>query len=72
VGGQIPLSARVIGLLAVYDALRSRRAYRPALSHVRAIRMISTESEGQFDPVLIAALSSAASRLEKIFQTLPD
>jgi len=68
-GDQIPLSARVVGLVSVYDALRSRRPYRPALSHARVIRMMTTESVGQFDPELVAALVTAAPRLEKIFQS---
>ncbi|MCE9561458.1 MAG: protein kinase [Planctomycetes bacterium] len=68
-GEQIPLAARVVGLISVYDALRSRRPYRPALSHARVIRMMVTESVGQFDPALVAALVTAAPRFEKVFQS---
>ena len=39
----IPLSARVVGLVSVYDTMRSRRPYRPALTHARAVRAITTE-----------------------------
>jgi len=68
-GEQIPLAARVVGLVSVYDALRSRRPYRPALSHARVTRMMTTESVGQFDPALVAAFVTAAPRFEKVFQS---
>jgi len=71
-GDQIPLAARVVGLVSVYDALRSRRPYRPALSHARVLRMITTDSVGQFDPTLVSALITAAPRFEQSFQTPPD
>ena len=68
-GDAIPLAGRVVGLVSVYDALRSRRPYRPALSHARVVRLMTTESAGQFDPTLLAALGSAAARFEKIYQS---
>lgn len=64
----IPLSARVIGLVTVYDALRSRRPFRPALNHTRAVKMISEECPHQFDPVLLAAFVAGAGQFERIFQ----
>ena len=67
-GDAIPLGARVVGLVAVYDALRCRRPYRPALSHPRAVRLITTECEGQFDPTLLAAFTAAADQFDRIFQ----
>ncbi len=71
-GGECPLSARVVGLVSVYDALRSRRSYRPALTHARAVRMLLTESAGQFDPQLLAAFATAAPRFEKVFKMASD
>ena len=68
VGDQCSLAARVVGLVSVYDALRSRRVNRPALTHARAIRVVSADMVGQFDPKLVAALLAAAGRFEKIFQ----
>ncbi len=67
-GDGIPLSARVVAIASVYDAMRSRRPYRPALSHARVIRMMVTESVGRFDPALAASLVSSAARFETIFQ----
>ena len=67
-GTEIPLSARVVALAAVYEALRSRRPHRPPLSHARAVKIIATESGGQFDPTLRAAFLAAAPRFETIYQ----
>lgn len=71
-GDRIPLAARVVSFVSVYDALRSRRAYRPALSHARVIRMMAAESAGQFDPTLLAALEKAAPQFEKIFRSTTE
>jgi response regulator RpfG family c-di-GMP phosphodiesterase/serine/threonine protein kinase len=67
-GTEIPLSARVVAVAAVYEALRSRRPHRPPLSHARAVKIIATECAGQFDPTLQAAFIAAAQRFELIFQ----
>ena len=72
IGVECPLSARVVGLASVYDALRSRRSYRPALPHARVLRMMVNELAGQFDPALLAALATAGARFEKVFKMTPD
>lgn len=65
-GTDIPLSARVVAIVAVYEALRSRRPHRPPLNHARAVKMITSECEGQFDPVLAQAFAAAAPRFDQI------
>ncbi|MBX9579226.1 MAG: protein kinase [Gemmataceae bacterium] len=67
-GTEIPLSARVVAVAAVYEALRSRRPHRPPLSHARAVKMITTECPGQFDPAVLAAFAAAAPRFDHIHQ----
>jgi len=69
-GVDIPLSARVTAIVAVYEALRSRRPHRPPLSHARAVKMITAESEGQYDPHLLQAFTVAAPRFDQIHQGL--
>ncbi len=64
----IPLSARLVGLVAVYEALRSRRPHRPPLGHAQAVRLITKESPGQFDPTLVAAFTAVAARFDQIHQ----
>lgn len=54
-GNQIPLSARIIALADVYDALTSSRVYKPAFSHEVSREIILKESGGQFDPKVVYA-----------------
>src|SRR4030095_10459642 len=51
----IPLAARIVAICAVYDALRSRRSYKPALTHAAAMQIMTEESPGHFDPALMQA-----------------
>jgi response regulator RpfG family c-di-GMP phosphodiesterase/serine/threonine protein kinase len=67
-GADIPLSARLVAIVAVYEALRSRRPHRPPLSHGRAVKIIATECPGQFDPTLLAAFVAAAAKFDQIHQ----
>ncbi len=57
-GADIPLSARIVQLADVYDALRSERAYKPAFSHAKSVDILThgddrIDPHGHFDPVLI-------------------
>jgi response regulator RpfG family c-di-GMP phosphodiesterase/serine/threonine protein kinase len=67
----IPLSARIVAIADVYDALRSRRVYKPALSHRASLQLMTETSLGQFDPALLKAFTRCASQFEKIFQEVP-
>ncbi len=71
-GTDIPLSARIVAIADVYDALRSRRVYKPALSHAAALEVMLQTSPGQFDPVLIQAFQRCAGDFERIARELPD
>lgn len=54
-GQKIPLSARIVGLVDVFDALTSERAYKKAWSEQEAITYISEQSGRQFDPLVVEA-----------------
>ncbi|MCE5267150.1 MAG: response regulator [Planctomycetaceae bacterium] len=54
-GDAIPLSARIMTLADVYDALTSRRIYKEAYSHQKARDMIVERSGKRFDPVMVRA-----------------
>jgi response regulator RpfG family c-di-GMP phosphodiesterase len=71
-GSAIPLSARLTCLADVYDALRSRRAYRPAMSHNSAVQIMTVISEGHFDPSLVPVFERCGPRFEAIFRELGD
>jgi response regulator RpfG family c-di-GMP phosphodiesterase len=68
----IPLSARFVAIADVYDALRSRRPHKPALSHAAAVEVITESSHGHFDPALVHVFQTCASNLEVIFKNNPD
>ena len=72
----IPLSARIMAICDVYDALRSRRPYKPAFSHREAMAII-LEGDGRtspddFDPVVREAFAAQAAAFERIFAAHAD
>ena len=64
----IPLSARLVAICDVYDALRSRRTYKPALSHSSAVQVMTNGCAEQFDPNLLQVFHRCAARFEQIFR----
>ena len=54
-GEQIPLAARLMALADVYDALISRRVYKPGMPHRQAVALIAQGSGAHFDPELVDA-----------------
>lgn len=52
-GQNIPISARIVTVVDVYDALTSKRIYKPAFSHDEAMKVLSEGMGSQFDPVII-------------------
>ena len=71
-GNDIPLAARLVTICDVYDALRSRRSHKPALSHNAALQLMSETCAGQFDPGLFAVFRRSAAEFERIFREYPD
>jgi putative two-component system response regulator len=54
-GHEIPLCARIVALADVYDALTSKRVYKPALTHEEAVEVILKGSGAHFDPEVVNA-----------------
>jgi putative two-component system response regulator len=54
-GDDIPISARLMALADVYDALISKRCYKPAFSHEKAASLIRKGCGGHFDPDVVDA-----------------
>lgn len=71
-GENIPLSARLMAIADVYDALRSRRPYKEPFSHQAAVTLIQSERGKHFDPALVDAFSALESTFEKIAAQLAD
>ncbi len=63
VGDQIPISAQVVSLADVYDALTSERVYKGAVSHDKAIKMILGGECGAFNPLLLECLTEMGERI---------
>ena len=63
-GDDIPLSAQVVSLADVYDALTSERCYKKAFPHETAVQMILNGECGTFNPVLIQCLQEIAPTLQ--------
>jgi putative two-component system response regulator len=71
-GEDIPLSARLMAVADVYDALISRRVYKPPFPHEQAIEII-TEGRGRhFDPDLVDALLDIQDQFRRIAQQFND
>ena len=75
-GQLIPISARIMNICDQYDALRSERPYKKALSHGSTLEII-TDGDGRtmpshFDPDVLAAFRRCAGRFRDIFESITD
>ncbi|GAB2658656.1 HD domain-containing phosphohydrolase [Vibrio panuliri] len=71
-GEDIPLSARIMALADVYDALISQRVYKPAFSHEKAIAIITEGRGHHFDPVLTDVFLANAEKFREIAVAYSD
>ncbi|MBU1332254.1 MAG: response regulator [Gammaproteobacteria bacterium] len=71
-GEEIPLSARIVALCDVYDALRSSRPYKPAWTAENAQAYILEQAGQHFDPQLVAIMRLLFDDLEAMQQCLAD
>ncbi len=65
-GAAIPLSARIVAIADVYDALSSPRVYKPAFPHEQCVEMIRNGAGTQFDPDLVEVFLSIEDRIAAI------
>ena len=68
-GDEIPISAQIVALADVYDALTSPRVYKPAFPHEKAVEMIMGNQCGTFNPLLMEILQEVAPELPEHLQT---
>lgn len=64
-GEQIPISAQIVSLADVYDALVSERIYKPAYSHKEAVQMILSGECGVFNPLLLECLEDIQDKIKE-------
>lgn len=63
-GDEIPISAQVVSVADVYDALASERVYKKAFPHEKAIEMIMNGECGTFNPLLLECLNDIQGRIK--------
>lgn len=63
---EIPISAQVVSIADVYDALTSNRVYKPAYSHEEALAMIHRGDCGSFNPRLLLCLDQVQIQLKHL------
>lgn len=64
-GTEIPLAARIMAVVDVYDSLVSERCYKPAYSHEESMRIIREESGKMFDPDIVAIVEKVQRQLKR-------
>lgn len=64
-GDEIPISAQVVSLADVYDALVSKRVYKKSFTHEQAMKMILNGECGQFNPILLECLVDIQGRIKE-------
>lgn len=72
-GSEIPILARVVAVVDVWDALTSDRPYRGAMSNEKAIQLIESEAGSQFDPQVVkafVAMGVSKARIEPYLDAL--
>lgn len=72
VGDAIPLAGRMLAVLDVYDAVISKRLYKPSRSHQEALEIIASGRGAQFDPGVVDAFMQVHEEIEAIARRLQD
>lgn len=71
-GEAISPGGRIMSVADVYDALRSKRVYKPSMSHEQAVKIIREGSGRAFDPAVVRVFEDLAAEFERISVQLAD
>jgi putative two-component system response regulator len=71
-GEAIPLPARIMAVVDVYEALRAKRPYKEALSHEESVEIIASASESHFDPEIVKVFLELKEDFRKIRDEMKD
>lgn len=75
-GEEIPASARIVAICDVYDALRSRRSYKPTYDHQTTFDIIThgdTKTKPEhFEPEILNAFKRLEKKFKEIFETMKE
>ncbi|MBS3987585.1 MAG: HD domain-containing protein [Erysipelothrix sp.] len=68
-GFEIPLVARIVAVADVFDALSSKRSYKPAFSFEESLQIIKNASESQLDPFIVEVFFEESPQLRSIYNS---
>jgi putative two-component system response regulator len=71
-GEDIPLSARIMAIVDVYDAVRSKRVYKAPVPHKETCEIIQRDSGIYFDPNLVKVFSGRQDKFREVWESLQD
>lgn len=71
-GEEIPLAARIMALSDVYDALSTKRIYKPAFDNDKCVEIIKEQSGKLFDPIIVEAFLEIQDRFFEIRKSMED
>jgi putative two-component system response regulator len=71
-GEMIPLSARIVTIADVYDALRMKRTYKQEFTHEETVAKIIENAGTQFDPALVEVFSTIHEEFNSIWNLMRD
>ena len=71
-GTEIPLSARIMAVSDVYDALRSKRTYKDGFSHEKSIDIIRSDSGSHFDPLLVDVFIQHQEEFRALYDSIKE
>ncbi len=71
-GENIPLSARIVAIADVFDALTSERPYKEAFSFNKAVNILKSESGTHFDPYIIDVFLESKNEIKDIYTTFKE
>ena len=69
---EIPLEGRIVTLADVFDALTSKRCYKPAFDVEESLRLVREGSGKHFDPALVDAFFRALPRIKQVMEIFKD
>lgn len=72
VGEKIPLSAQILAICDVYDALRSKRPYKEPLNHQDSLKELQLGKGKHFNPVIVDVFNQCQSDIEQVYLKLLD
>ncbi|MBF8259772.1 MAG: response regulator receiver modulated metal dependent phosphohydrolase, partial [Actinobacteria bacterium] len=75
-GEKIPVEGRIVNLVDMYDAMRSKRPYKPSFDHESAVKLLSGKGPvirpGHIDPDLLLIFLRSTEQFREIFEAYPS